>query len=109
MDCKRLIVLHSWFMPGLGLMVRVVGLDPEFKSRLAVELIPGGVDSACHPSEVGKVSASLLVSCVGVATHPGLCPRAKETASAAPTLCTEYGPNGWMDIIHASLRSYDLG
>ena len=45
-------------------MVRVVGLgsqDPEFKSHSAVELIPGGVDSACHPSEVGKMSASLLV------------------------------------------------
>ena len=42
----------------------VVGLgsqDPEFKSPLAVELKPGGVDSACHPSEVGKMSASLLV------------------------------------------------
>ena len=80
-------------------MVRVVGLgseDPDFKSPLAVELIPGGVDSACNPSEVGKMSASLLVSCAGVVTCPGLCPRAKETAQAAPTLCTEYGPNGCM-------------
>ena len=36
-------------MPGVGLMVRVLGLgsqNPEFKSYLAVELIPGGVDSA---------------------------------------------------------------
>ena len=44
-------------MPGVGLMVRVVGLgsqDPEFKSHSAVELIRGGVDSACHPSEAGK-------------------------------------------------------
>ena len=83
-------------MPGVGLMVRVVGLGskhPEFKSHSAVEL-SGGVDSACHPSEVGKMSASMLVSCVGVATHPGLCPIAKETSSAAPTLCTEYGSNG---------------
>ena len=59
-------------MPGVGIMVRVVGLgssDPEFKSPLAVEVIPGGVDSACHPSEVGKMSASLLVSCVGVVTR----------------------------------------
>ena len=71
--------------------------DSEFKSHSDVELISGGVDSACHPSEVGKMSASLLVSCVGVATHPGLCPIAKETASVAPTLCTEYGPNGWRD------------
>ena len=69
-------------MPGVGLMVRVVGLgssDPEFKSHSAVELIPGGVNSACHPSEVCKMSASLLASCVGVATHPGLYPMAKET------------------------------
>ena len=78
-------------------MVRVAGLGssgPEFKSRSAAELIPGGVNSACHPSEVGKMSVSMLVSCVGVATRLGLCPIAKETASAAPTLYTEYGPNG---------------
>ena len=83
-------------MPVVGLMVRVVGLgseDPEFKSQSAVELIPGGVDSAWHPSEVEKMSASLLVYCCGVATRPGLCPIAKETAEAAPTLCTECGPN----------------
>ena len=70
-------------MPGVGFMVRVVGLEslgPELKSHSAVELIPGGVDSACHPSEVGKMNASMLVSCVGVATRPGLCPIAKETA-----------------------------
>ena len=70
-------------MPGVGLMVRVVGFGsqgPEFKSCSAVELIPGGVNSACHPSEVGKMSASMLVYCVGVATCPGLCPIAKETA-----------------------------
>ena len=44
-------------MPGIGLIVRVVGLgskDPEFKFHSAVELIPGEVDSTCHPSEVGK-------------------------------------------------------
>ena len=87
-------------MPGVGLMVRVAGFgssDPEFKSCSVVEFTPGGVDSACHPSEVGKMSASLLVSCVGVVTHPGLCPIAQETAEAATTLCTEYGPIGWMD------------
>ena len=87
-------------MPGVSLTVKVVGLGSqhaEFKSHSAVELIPGGVDSACHPSEVGKMSASLLISCIRVVTHPGLCPMAKETALAAPTLCTEYGPDGWMD------------
>ena len=70
-------------MPGVGFMVRVVGFgseSPQFKSRSAVELISGGVNSACHPCEVGKMSASLLAYCVGVATHPGLCPIAKETA-----------------------------
>ena len=70
-------------MSGVGLMVKVVGLGssgPEFKSCSAVELIPGGVNSACHPSEVGKMSASLLVSCVRGATRPGLCPIAKGTA-----------------------------
>ena len=49
-------------MPGVGLMVRVVGLgseDPEFKFHSAVELIPGGVDSACHPSEVSKNECQL--------------------------------------------------
>ena len=48
-------------MPGVGLMVMVIGLgawDPEFKSPSAVKLIPGGVDSACHPSVVSKMNAS---------------------------------------------------
>ena len=48
--------------PGVSLLVRVVGFGssiPEFQSRSAVELIPGGVNSACHPSEVGKMSAQL--------------------------------------------------
>ena len=64
-------------MPSVGLMVGVVGIGsfgPEFKSRSAVELTPGRVDSACFPSEVGKTSASLLVYCVVVVTRPGLCP-----------------------------------
>ena len=50
-------------MPGVDLMVSVVGLGsegPEFKSRFSTELITGGVDSACHPSEVGKMSSGLL-------------------------------------------------
>ena len=70
-------------MPGVGFMVRVAGFGsegPEFKSRSAVELILGGVNSACHPSDFGKMSDSLLVYCVGMATRPGLCPIAKETA-----------------------------
>ena len=39
------------------------------------------------------MSSSMLVYCVGVATRPGLRPITKKSASAAPTLCTEYGPN----------------
>ena len=57
--------LEGGVMPGVGLMVGVVGLgsyDLEFKSHSAVELIPGGENSACHPSEVSKMSASMLVS-----------------------------------------------
>ena len=71
------------YMPGVGSMVRVVSLgssDPEFKPHSVVELIPGGVDSACHPSEVSKISASLMVYCVRVATCLGLCSIAKESA-----------------------------
>ena len=44
-------------------MVRVVAWDPkgpEFKPRWATELIHQGVDSACHPSEVGEMSTSVL-------------------------------------------------
>ena len=100
--CLSLGIIYSVTgrMLGVGLMVRVVSLgsyDPEFKPHSAVKLIPGGVDSACHPSEVGKMSASMLVYCVGVATCPGLCSIAKESAEAVPMLCTEYGPDGWMD------------
>ena len=72
-DLTHLNLVKYTFMPGVGLMVREVAFgseDPEFKSHSAVELTPGGVDSACHPSEVSKISASLLVSCGGVATHP---------------------------------------
>ena len=94
-----LVVDINDLMPGVCLMCRVVGLgssDPEFKSPSFVELIPGGVDSACHPSVV-TMSASSLVSCVGVTTRPRLCPTDKETALAAPLLCTEFCPDGWFN------------
>ena len=61
--------ISNTILCGVGLMARVVGLgsqSPEFNSCLAVGIIPGGVDSACHSSEVGKMSASMLVSCVNV-------------------------------------------
>ena len=60
-----------------------------------------------RPSEIGKMNASMLVYCVGVATRPALCPIAKETASAAPTLCKEYGPNLLLlQVIVDGLRVY---
>ena len=87
-------------MPGVGLMVMVVGFGskgPEFKSRSAVELIPGGVNSACYPSEVSEMSASMLVYCVGVATRPGLCPIAKDTAWQHQRSAQSMVPmDGWM-------------
>ena len=96
---KKINVLEwpSQSMPSVGLMVRVAGLGsegPEFKYRSAVELISDGVNSACHPSKFGKMSASMLVYCGRVVTCPGLCPIAKETAEAAPTGWMD----GWMDI-----------
>ena len=36
-------------------LVRFGSSGPEFKSRSVVELIPGGVNSTCHPSEVSKM------------------------------------------------------
>ena len=52
------------------------------------------------------MSASLLGACVGVAPRRGLCPIAKGTAKAAPMLCTEYGPNGWMDLLPPKRKKY---
>ena len=84
---------------GVGLMVEIVGLDfsdPEFKSHLSVELIPGGVDSACHPSEVGKMSTSfagILCQSGGpsriVPNSPGDC------LSSTNALCRVWSQ--WMD------------
>ena len=74
---------NNYLKPGVGLMVQVGGLGSsgrEFEFPSAVELIPGGVNSTCHPSKVGKMSGGMLVSCVVVLTCPGLCPIAKETA-----------------------------
>ena len=59
--------------PGKGLnsliyhficVIKVAGLRSsglEFELLSAIELSPGGVDSACHPSEVSKMSTSGLV------------------------------------------------
>ena len=54
---RKVFLVFLVYMPGVVLMVRLAGFGsqgPEFKSRLAVELIPGGVTLACHPSEVAN-------------------------------------------------------
>ena len=51
-------------MPCVGLAVRMAGLGtwgPEFEPLFTIELTAGGGDSACHPSEVGEMSTSVLV------------------------------------------------
>ena len=53
---------------------------PEFKSCSAVEVTPGGVDSACHPSEVGKMSTSLL----GWLSHSSILCRSGAQSRIAP-------------------------
>ena len=73
-------------MPGVGLMVRVPGLGSQVLSSNHAQLL--NWQNECQ-------HAGIL--CPGVVTRPGLCPIAKESALAAPMLCTEYGPNGWMD------------
>ena len=48
---------------GVGLVVKVAGLGPkgpEFEPLSAVELTPGGVYSACHPSEGDEMSPRAL-------------------------------------------------
>ena len=49
--------------PGVGLVVRVAAWDPRvlIQAPLAAELIHQEVDSACHPSKIGKMSTSVLV------------------------------------------------
>ena len=94
-------------MSGVGLMVVDLGSKgPEFKSWLAVELIPGGVDSACHPSEVGE-SEYQLAGMIEPLEYPvsewwpiqDCAKQPRRPASVAVMLCTEYGPNGWMEIL----------
>ena len=46
----------------MGRVADLGSSGPEFKLLLVVELTPGGVDSACHPSEVGEMSTGVLVT-----------------------------------------------
>ena len=56
--------LQLLVQPGDGLVVRVAAWDPRVLSSSPVGRlikIHQEVDSACHPSEVGKMSTSVLV------------------------------------------------
>jgi len=108
LDIHRIYKQSSYFktviakcLLGVGLMIRVVdsgSLDPEFKPHLAVELILSGVDSACHPFEVSKMSASIL--CRSGDPSRTVSNSQGECSSAAPTLWTECGPDGWIARYH---------
>jgi len=51
-------ILVGW---SLVLALRLRWLTWDARVLRCTELTPGGVDSACHPSEVGKMSTSVLV------------------------------------------------
>ena len=85
-------------MPVVGFMVRVVGLGssvPEFKSYSNIELIAGGVDSACHPSEVGKMSISL----VRLLSHSSIPCRSGDLSRIVPN-----SPGDWFGSTNALHR-----
>ena len=55
--------LFTYREPVVSLVFRMAGSGPqgpEFEPLLVIELIPGVVDSACHPSEVGEMSTIAL-------------------------------------------------
>ena len=57
-------IMHIVVKPGVGLVVRVAAWDPRVLSSSPVGRwikIHQEVDSACHPSEVSKMSTSVLV------------------------------------------------
>ena len=59
---------------------------PEFEPLSPVELILGGVDSACHSSEVGKMSTSVLVIGALHQRHT----RGPQIVMLPAALCPEY-------------------
>ena len=76
--------------PGVGLTVRVAGLRSqglEFKPLSTSWINNRWIDSACHPSEDGKMSASVLIT-----GHFISCTPRKWCAQAAP-LCLRISKN----------------
>ena len=58
----------SCWLSGSGSWLRILGSwCLEFDPCLAADLTPGGVDSACHPSEVSEMSSVLVSGCSIVA------------------------------------------
>ena len=81
--------------PGVGSVVRVAAWDPRVLSSSPIgrwiNTHQGVTQPVILPRSANWVPAcwdnwAIGVSCDGVATRPGLCPTAQETASAAPTL-----------------------
>ena len=97
---RKQISLLVGNMPGVGLMVRVVGLgseDPEFKSRWAIELIPGGVD--CLSSFRGRQNEYQLAGILCQSGDPSrIVANSQGDYLSSTRLCTEYGPNGWTPL-----------
>ena len=58
---------------------------PEFEPLPAVELTPGGVDSACHRSEVSEMSTSVLVI-IGPCISGTAAPSANDAATRSLVL-----------------------
>ena len=89
----------------VGLILRAAGLvseGPEFKSCLAVELISGGVDSACHPTEFPLSSHS--------ACHPIPLSHPTETQPVIPLRNNKMSSSllGWLSHLSVLCQSGDL-
>ena len=93
-------------VPGVGFMVRVVGLGsqgPEFKCCSAVEFIPGGAISAYHPSKVGKNECQLSAILCRSGDPSRIVPnRQGECVGSTNALHSMVPMDEWMDGPHAS-------
>ena len=70
---------------------------PEFKFRLAVELISGGVNSACHPSEVGKNEYQLAGILCWRGDLSRIEPNSPRDCFGSTNALQSMVPNGWME------------
>ena len=71
---------QAWFgLSGKGGWLGI--LESWVQALFAAELTPGGIDSACHPSEVGEMSTCVLVS--GHSISGVVVPQQNDSYSAA--------------------------